>query len=110
MSAIRHRTKSPVSGSRTGTDPANESILFMDSRRFCHRCIAQLPAPAREIYHGRVDQLAGRWYKEGAARRDVALLRRVVDQAFCSSWAGAVPASWPGWWRSCCSVSARRSS
>ncbi len=70
-----------------GTDPANESVLFMDSRRYCHRCIAQLPPAAREIYRGRVDQLAGRWYKDGAARRDVGLLRRVIDQAFCSSWA-----------------------
>ncbi len=69
-----------------GTDPASEFVLYMDGRRYCHRCIAQMPPEAREIYRSRVDQLAGRWYRPGAARRDVGMLRRVVDQAFCSSW------------------------
>ena len=77
---------SKVPSGEPGTDPANEFVLYVDGRRYCHRCIAQLPPEAREIYRNRVDQLAGRWYREGAARRDVALLRRVVEQAFCSSW------------------------
>ena len=30
--------------------------------------------------------MAERWYRDGATRRDAGPLRRVVDQAFCSSW------------------------
>ncbi len=48
--------------------------------------LAQLPPEAREIYRNRVDGVAERWFREGAKRRDLGLLRRVVDQAFCSSW------------------------
>ncbi len=33
-----------------------------------------------------MDSQAERWYREGERQRDPALLRRVVDQAFCSSW------------------------
>ncbi len=69
-----------------GTDPANEFLLYMDGRRYCHRCIAQMPPEAREIYRNRLDPLAERWYREGASRRDEGMLRRVVDRAFCSSW------------------------
>ena len=58
----------------------------MDDRRFCHAAIAHLPPEAREIYRNRIDGLAGRWFEQGASRRDLGLLRRVVDQAFCSSW------------------------
>ena len=34
----------------------------------------------------RVDGMAERWFQQGKSRRDLTLLRRVVDQAFCSSW------------------------
>jgi outer membrane protein assembly factor BamB/tetratricopeptide (TPR) repeat protein len=69
-----------------GTDPSIEFVLYMDGRRYCHRRIAQMPPEARDVYRNRMDQLARRWYEEGAGRRDPTLLRRVVDQAFCSSW------------------------
>jgi cellulose synthase operon protein C len=69
-----------------GADPTDEFVLFMDGRRYCHRRIAQLPPEAREIYRKRVDPTAGRWYREGAGRRDAGPLRRVVEQAYCSSW------------------------
>ena len=48
--------------------------------------IAHLPPEAREIYRNRIDGLAERWFRQGASQRDLGQLRRVVDQAFCSSW------------------------
>ena len=50
-----------------GADPADEFVLYMDGRRYCHRRIAQMPPEAREIYRNRIDPMAGRWYREGAA-------------------------------------------
>lgn len=54
-----------------GADATGEFILYVDDRGFCHRCLAQLPPEARQIYRNRVDGLAERWYREGAARRDM---------------------------------------
>jgi outer membrane protein assembly factor BamB len=72
-------------------DPAapggeEESRLSVNARRECQRRIALLPADARALYRTRVDAQAERWYRQGAEARDRSLLRRVVDQAFCSSW------------------------
>jgi cellulose synthase operon protein C len=71
-------------------DPAGEaggeSILYVDVRQFCQRRLAELPAEARELYRSRVDAQAQRWFRQGAEGRDRSLLRRVVDQAFCSSY------------------------
>ena len=68
-------------------DPiADEFLLFVDLRAYCHRAIATLPPEARVIYRNRMDSLAERWYREGSSRRDGPLLRRVVELAFCSSW------------------------
>ena len=69
-----------------GGDTSGDFPLYVNGRRFCHRCLAQLPPEARELYRGRADGLAERWFHEGARRRDMSLLRRVFDQAFCSSW------------------------
>ena len=69
-----------------GIDPSGDFVLYVDDRGFCHRCLAHLPPEAREIYRNRVDSVAERWFREGASRRDLGLLRRVVDEAFCSSW------------------------
>jgi outer membrane protein assembly factor BamB/tetratricopeptide (TPR) repeat protein len=69
-----------------GADPSSEFVVYMDGRRYCHRRIAQMPPEAREIYRRRTDPIAERWFRQGAADRDPALLRRVVDQAFCSAW------------------------
>ncbi len=69
-----------------GTDPSGEFILYVDDRTFCHRCLAHLPPEAREIYRNRVDGVAERWFRQGASQRDSVLLRRVVNEAFCSSW------------------------
>ncbi len=65
---------------------SSDFLLYVDQRRYCHAAIAHLPAEARAIYRTRMDSLAERWFQEGARLRDRGLLRRVVDQAFCSSW------------------------
>jgi outer membrane protein assembly factor BamB/tetratricopeptide (TPR) repeat protein len=67
-------------------DASGEFGLFVDARRFCHRALAKLPPEAREIYRNRVDAVAERWFRQGADRHDEASLRRVIEQAFCSSW------------------------
>ena len=67
-------------------DATNDSVLYVDLRQFCQRQLAALPPEARELYRSRVDVQAERWYRQGEAGRDRALLRRVVEQAFCSSW------------------------
>ncbi|WP_422926064.1 PQQ-binding-like beta-propeller repeat protein [Singulisphaera sp. PoT] len=63
-----------------------ESVLYVDLRNFCQRRIAALPPEARAIYRSRVDAQAERWYQQGTTSRDRSSLRRVIDQAFCSSW------------------------
>lgn len=69
-------------------DPAagEDTILFVDARQNCQRRLAELPPQARAIYRRRVDPQAKRWYDQGVAENDRALLRQVVEQAFCSSW------------------------
>lgn len=63
-----------------------ETVLFVDARQNCQRRIADLPPEARAIYRRRVDPQAKRWYDQGVNTNDRALLRQVVEQAFCSSW------------------------
>ena len=67
-------------------DPTGESILYVDLRHFCQRRLAALPPEALAIYRRRVDIQADRWFKQGAAERDRSLLRRIVEQDYCSSW------------------------
>ncbi len=69
-----------------GVDASGDFALYVDQRRFCHAAIAHLPPEARQIYRNRIDAMAQRWFQQGASQRDFGLLRRVVDQAFCSSW------------------------
>jgi outer membrane protein assembly factor BamB/tetratricopeptide (TPR) repeat protein len=63
-----------------------ESRLYVDVREYCQRQIAALPAEARTLYQSRVDPEAERWYQVGARTRDRGVIRKVVDQAFCSSF------------------------
>ncbi len=65
---------------------AGDPRLSINARRESQRRIAALPAEARALYRARVDAQAERWYRQGLEGRDRGLLRRVVDQAFCSSW------------------------
>jgi len=66
--------------------PGDDFTLFVDLRAFCQRTLAGLPAEALAAYRSRRDAQAGRWFEEGKASRDPAPLRRIVDEAFCTSW------------------------
>lgn len=54
------------------------------ARRLCHARLAGLPPEALRLYRDRVEPQARRWLEEAATTRDPALLRKVVDEAFCS--------------------------
>jgi outer membrane protein assembly factor BamB/tetratricopeptide (TPR) repeat protein len=54
------------------------------ARRLCHLQIARLPPEALKLYRNRVEPQARKWLAQGTARRDERLLRKVVDEAFCS--------------------------
>jgi outer membrane protein assembly factor BamB len=53
---------------------------------YCQMQLAAMPPEALAIYRGRVDASAKRWYDEGITARDPALLQRVIDELFVSSW------------------------
>jgi outer membrane protein assembly factor BamB len=52
----------------------------------CHLELARLPAEGLAAYRRRVDPIAERWFREGISGRAETMLRRVVDELFCSSW------------------------
>ncbi len=58
---------------------------YINLADYCHQQIASLPPPALKLYRQRVDPLAEKWYEQGIATRNAALLANVVDQLFCSS-------------------------
>ena len=58
--------------------------LCVQARRVCHSAIAALPAEALKLYRRRADEPAKKWLAQGTAERDPVMLRRLVDQAFCS--------------------------
>jgi outer membrane protein assembly factor BamB len=55
------------------------------ARWLCHLGLSRLPAEGLRLYRGRVDGQARKWFEQGTAGNDEALLRRVVEEAFCSS-------------------------
>jgi outer membrane protein assembly factor BamB/tetratricopeptide (TPR) repeat protein len=57
---------------------------FVQVRLLCHADLAALPPEGLRLYRNRVDPQAQKWLEQGSAQRDMALLRRVVDEAFCS--------------------------
>jgi outer membrane protein assembly factor BamB len=56
------------------------------ARRLCHCRIAALPAEQLYAYRTRIDAQARKWFEQGAAQRDDRLLKRVVEEAFCSRY------------------------
>jgi hypothetical protein len=59
---------------------------YVSLRTFCQMQLAGLPDVALAVYRRQVDPQAERWYRDGLVSRDEALLRRVVNEWFCSSW------------------------
>ncbi len=70
----------------SGQPRDGDSRLSINARQESQRRIASLPPEARGLYRARVDAQAELWYRQGLETRDRSLLRRVVDQTFCSSW------------------------
>ncbi|HUG90227.1 MAG TPA: PQQ-binding-like beta-propeller repeat protein [Planctomycetaceae bacterium] len=59
---------------------------YVNASHYGHLLVAGLPPEALAAYRQRVDGWARQWFEEGRSRRDEALLRRVVAQAFTSSF------------------------
>jgi outer membrane protein assembly factor BamB len=57
---------------------------YLQARLVCQNRIAALPPEALALYRKRADIPAKKLYEAGAAERDPRVLRRVVDEAFCS--------------------------
>src|SRR5262249_12256866 len=71
--------------SEAGDDLVAVSPLHaVQARWICHARIAGLPAEQLAAYRARVDGQARKWFEQGAATNDTRVLRRVVDEAFCS--------------------------
>jgi outer membrane protein assembly factor BamB len=71
---------------------AGDDLVALDqrhallARRLCHLRLAALPAAALQIYRSRVDSQAKKLFEQGTASRDPVLLRRLVDETFCSRY------------------------
>ena len=63
-----------------------EESHYVSVQDYCHRLLAKLPTEVLAEYRALVDAPAAKWYQEGIKNRDVRLLQRVLDEAFCSSW------------------------
>jgi outer membrane protein assembly factor BamB len=61
---------------------ANHSIR---ARYLCNLRLTALPPVALRLYRTRVDDAARRWLEQGRVAQDTGLLRRLVEEAFCSS-------------------------
>ncbi len=59
---------------------------FVGLREYCQMQLASLPPEALKLYRSRIDPVARKWYEDGVANHDPRLLRKVVEQAFASSW------------------------
>jgi hypothetical protein len=76
---------------RTDTAAGKDSSFrwHIPVREYCHWRLAALAweaPPALVAYRQLVDPLAERWYRDALAKHQVALLRRVVDEAWASRW------------------------
>ncbi|HEV3235973.1 MAG TPA: hypothetical protein VGZ25_03230, partial [Gemmataceae bacterium] len=72
---------------------AGDDLVVLDAhhslsaRRLCHLRLAALPPPALNLYRARVDRQAKKWLDQATAERDPRLLRRLVEETFCSRFA-----------------------
>ena len=73
-------------------DASGDTLVPMETGRYwntgsyCHLLISLLPASGLEAYRSRVDGQAREWFEAGQNTLDEALLKRVVDTAFNSSF------------------------
>ncbi len=57
----------------------------VQARRLCHLRLSASPPAALRQYRSRVDVQAQKWLDQATPTRDTALLRRLVDETFCST-------------------------
>lgn len=73
-------------------DESGDDLVPLDSwhsisaRRLCQQQLAALPPEALRLYRDRVESQAKKWFEQGKAEREPRLLRRLVDEAFCSRY------------------------
>lgn len=60
---------------------------LVQARWLCHQRLAALPPEQFAAYRKRIEPQARKWFEQGSSARDERLLRRVVDDAFCSQYA-----------------------
>jgi hypothetical protein len=58
--------------------------VFVGVRKSVTRRLTLLPPEGLDQYRQRVEQLTSAWLQDGLERRDEGLLRRIVDESFCS--------------------------
>lgn len=75
-----------LGGDKSNRVVVRDSSRYLSLRNYCHLQIARLPAEGLAAYRRRVDGAAEQLYRDGLTNRDDSLLRRVVDESFCSSW------------------------
>lgn len=56
----------------------------LQARYLCFLRLAALPPEALRLHRARVDAQAKKWLDQGQANRDPAMLRRLVEESFCS--------------------------
>ena len=64
--------------------PAGDGDRLVPARWVCHARLAGLPPTALRLYRGRVEEQARKWLEQAKQDRDASVLRRVVEEAFCS--------------------------
>ena len=65
---------------------AIDDRCYIGLHDYVHRQLANQPATVLDDYRALVDAPAEAWYRQGVAERDSHLLRRVVNEMFCSRW------------------------
>jgi outer membrane protein assembly factor BamB len=75
-----------IAADRSGRVVSIDNTRFVSLRTYCQFQLAGWPAEGLAAYRRRVDPQAEQSYRTGLGNRDEQLLRRVVDEWFCSSW------------------------
>lgn len=59
---------------------------YVNSSDYCHLLVSQLPAAGLDVYRHRTDAQAKGWFETGRRTLDEAVLLRIIDSAFNSSY------------------------
>jgi outer membrane protein assembly factor BamB len=90
---VEKKTAEAISLLRSVIDTSGNELVVVSAgrsvraRHLAHAAIARLDAKGLALYRDKVDPQAKKWLEEAGATDGVDLLRRVVDEAFCSTQA-----------------------